>query len=166
MARYMPTNTAVSHLSPQLALNLRQLVTTEVHLTSPFFMSFFSNILGADDDSDASSVCSISTCPGDLGFRGGTQYRPKMPTFPDISVRAVSEQPRSGPGQEQTQKTSLKTSRGQNYVIRSRPAGVYGPYMLCGFIKRKQPCFQGKLCKFAHSEEERIAWEEDRKKGT
>ena len=129
-------------------------------------MYFFSNILGADDDSDASSVCSISTCPGDLGSRGGTQYRPKMPTFPDISVRPVSEQPRSGPVQEQTQKTSLKTSHGQNYVIRSRPAGVYGPYMLCAFIKRKQPCFQGKLCQFAHSEEERIAWEEDRKKGT
>ena len=90
-----------------------------------------------------------------------------MPTFPDVSVRAVSEQPaRSGPGQEQTHKTSLKTSHGQNYVIRSRPTGIYGPYKLCVFIKRKQPCFQGKRCKFAHSEEERITWEEDRKKGT
>ena len=78
-----------------------------------------------------------------------------MATFRDVSVRAVSEQPaRSGPGQEQTHKTSLRALHGQNYVIRSRPTGIYGRYKLCAFIKRKQPCFQGKLCKFAHSEEE------------
>ena len=91
-----------------------------------------------------------------------------MITFPYVSVRAVSERPaRSGPGQEQTHKTSLKTSHGQNCVIRSRPTGIYGPYKLCASIKQsKLVCLQGKLCNFAHSEEERIAWEEDRKKGT
>ena len=93
----------------------------------------------------------------------GAQFSPRITTFPDFSVRAVSEQPaRSGDGQEQTHKTSLKALHGQNYVIRSRPTGIYGPYKLCAFI----PCYQGKLCKFAHSEVERIAWEEDRKKGT
>ena len=66
-----------------------------------------------------------------------------MPTFPDVSVRAVSERPAgSGPGQEHTHKTSLKTSHGQNYVIRSRPTGIYGPYKLCAFIKRSNLVFK------------------------
>ena len=145
-------------------------LNSQASLTKPHVMFVFhivfSYVPGVDDDSDASSVCSISTCPGDLGFRASTQYSPKMPSFADMSISAVSEQPRSGAGQEQTHKTSLKTSHGQNYVVRSRPTEIYGRYKLCAFIERKQPCFQGKLCKFAHSEEERIAWEKDRKKGT
>lgn len=139
---------------------------THVHHANPSLLSCLLVTLGLDDDSDTSSVCSISTCPGDLDFRRNTLYRPKMPTFPDIDQGAVSDQPQSFSSvQNQSQKTQKKSSNKQNYGIRPRPSGIHSPYLLCPYRQRQQPCFQGKLCKFAHSEEERKAWEEERKKG-
>ena len=85
-----------------------------------------------------------------------------MPIFEDsdIDQGAVSDQPRSSSAQD----PSLgKQSSG----IRRRPPGVKCSYRLCNYYKRTgKICFQGKLCLFAHSEEERKAWEEGRKKGT
>jgi len=77
-----------------------------------------------------------------------------MPIFEDsdIDQGAVSDQPKSLAAQDR---------------IRRRPPGVHGAYLLCRYYKRtRKPCSQGKLCPFAHSEAERKAWEEDRRKGT
>ena len=85
-----------------------------------------------------------------------------MPIFEDsdIDQGAVSDQPRSSSAQDQS---LSKQSSG----IRRRPPGVKCSYRLCNYYKRTgKICYQGKLCLFAHSEEERKAWEEGRKKGT
>ena len=122
-------------------------------------------MLGLDDDSDASSVCSINTCPGDLGFTRNSSYRAKMPTYPDTDTGAVSDYPKSLSTQIQPSKKK-KSSYEQSYGIRPRPSNFHGTYRLCWYYQRKQPCVNGKRCPFAHSEDERMAWEEESKKGT
>ena len=49
--------------------------------------------------------------------------------------------------------------------IRKRPRLVFGAYRLCKYYHFQQPCFQGERCSYAHSEEERKAWEAERKRG-
>ena len=111
-------------------------------------------------DSDASSVCSINTSPGDLSGRTNPQHRPKMPTFSD-EKGIMSDVPKSSFNRNEQHKPHKPVDS-----IRRRPPGVFGPYQLCWQNKRKQGCDKGKTCLFAHSEKERKAWEEDRKKGT
>ncbi|XP_068672377.1 3'-5' exoribonuclease HELZ2-like isoform X2 [Montipora foliosa] len=111
------------------------------------------------NDSDASSVGSIQTCPGDVRDRENPQNRPKMPTFSDIERGAMSDYTKSSSRQTQAHKLQIAKS-----AIRPRPTGVLGTYQLCWQFKRRQTCSRGQKCTFAHSENERIAWEEDRKK--
>ncbi|XP_068761782.1 3'-5' exoribonuclease HELZ2-like isoform X3 [Montipora capricornis] len=111
------------------------------------------------NDSDASSVCSIQTCPGDVRDRENPQNRPKMPTFSDIERGAMSDYTKSSSRQTQAHKLQIAKS-----AIRPRPTGVLGTYQLCWQFKRRLTCSRGQKCTFAHSENERIAWEEDRKK--
>lgn len=125
------------------------------------FISCYWIIIGLNDDSDASSVCSISTCPGDLDYRKNSPYRPMMPTFEDSDQGVVSDQPSS----RQSIKAAEKSSNEQSCRIRRRPPGIPGPFRLCRYHDRPSLCWQGKLCPWAHSEAEREAWEEDRKKG-
>ena len=131
-------------------------------LTQLQILTFLSYSFRAElaDDSDASSVCSISTSPADLF--GGTepQYRPRMPTFSD-EKGIMSDVPKSSFNRNEQHKPHKPVDS-----IRRRPPGVFGPYQLCWQYKRKQGCDKGKTCLFAHSEKERRAWEEDRKKGT
>ncbi|KAJ7378376.1 hypothetical protein OS493_023631 [Desmophyllum pertusum] len=119
---------------------------------------------GLDDDSDTSSICSISTCPGDLDHRRNSPYHPMMPTFQDSDQGVVSDQPKSS--LRSTMKAAGTSSKNQSCAIRSRPPGIQGAYRLCVYHDRPQLCWQGKLCPYAHSEAERIAWKEERKKGT
>ena len=144
-----------------------------------------------DDDSDASSVCSTSTCPDDFGL---TKRPAKMPSFDQLQSPSSSEDsskreqkrpppqvqpPPLVPTYSQTSKpvASVKpfaatakkeagryTNR-QNYGIRARPPIMFGAYRLCKYYRVQEPCFQGERCSYAHSEEERLAWEEDRRKG-
>lgn len=86
-----------------------------------------------------------------------------MPTFQDSDQGVVSDQPKSS--SHQKKKAAEKSSNKQNWGIRRRPPGIQGPYRLCRYHDRPQLCWQGKLCVYAHSEAERVAWEEDRKKG-
>ena len=121
-----------------------------VSTSTVYLFLCLSFVLASGDDSDTSSVCSISTCPGDLDIRRDSLNQPRMPIFQDSDTDqgAVSDQPKRSSG------------------IRRRPPGVLGSYVLCRHYKRtRQPCLQGKLCPFAHSEAERKAWEEDRRKG-
>ena len=84
-----------------------------------------------------------------------------MPTFEDSDQGIVSDQPSS----HQSMKAAEKSSNKQSCHIRRRPPGISGPFRLCRYHDRPELCRQGKLCLYAHSEAERIAWEEDRKKG-
>lgn len=84
-----------------------------------------------------------------------------MPTFEDSDQGVVSDQPASRQSIKASEKSSSKPSGG----IRRRPPGIQGPFRLCRYHDCLQLCRQGKLCLYAHSEEERKAWEEDRKKG-
>ncbi|KAJ7378398.1 hypothetical protein OS493_023654 [Desmophyllum pertusum] len=147
-----------------------------------------------DDDSDTYSVCSNSTCPGDLDLTTSTMYPATMPSFgqPSSSPSCASEskrEPKRPPPKVQLPPlvpTSLQTSKPvacvkpfgesakksawrymdrQSCGIRDRPPVVFGTYRLCKYYRFKQPCFQGERCSYAHSEAELKAWEEDRKKG-
>ncbi|XP_015762501.1 PREDICTED: uncharacterized protein LOC107341573 [Acropora digitifera] len=108
-------------------------------------------------DSDASSVCSIYTSPGDLFHQTDPQFRPKMPTWDEKDF--MSDVPKSSFYRNEQHKQHKPVDS-----VRRRPPGVFGPYQLCWQNKRKQGCNKGKTCLFAHSEQERKAWEEDRKK--
>ncbi|KAK2571999.1 putative helicase with zinc finger domain, partial [Acropora cervicornis] len=108
-------------------------------------------------DSDASSVCSINTSPGDLFHQTDPQFRPKMPTWDEKNF--MSDVPKSSFNRNEQHKQHKPVDS-----VRRRPPGVFGPYQLCWQNKRKQGCNKGKTCLFAHSEKERKAWEEDRKK--
>ena len=110
-------------------------------------------------DSDASSVCSINTSPGDLFHQTDPQFRPKMPTWDEKDF--MSDVPKSSLNRNEQHKQHKPVDS-----VRRRPPGVFGPYQLCWQNKRKQGCNKGKTCLFAHSEKERKAWEEDRRKGT
>ncbi|XP_015780761.1 PREDICTED: uncharacterized protein LOC107358681 [Acropora digitifera] len=110
-------------------------------------------------DSDASSVCSIYTSPGDLFHQTDPQFRPKMPTWDEKDF--MSDAPKSSFNRNEQHKQHKPVDS-----VRQRPPGVFGPYQLCWQNKRKQGCNKGKTCLFAHSEKERKAWEEDRKKAS
>ncbi|XP_022780315.1 probable helicase with zinc finger domain isoform X1 [Stylophora pistillata] len=112
------------------------------------------------DDSDASSVCSINTCPGDLGSMA--QCRPQMPTFDESDQGFVSDVPKSSASQPSRAKG--KSPSKEISGIRPRPPGGYTAYRLCRYSDKPELCWQGKLCTYAHSEAERKAWEEDFKK--
>lgn len=86
-----------------------------------------------------------------------------MPTFQDSDQGVVSDQPKSS--LRSTMKAAGTSSKNQSCAIRSRPPGIQGAYRLCVYHDRPQLCWQGKLCPYAHSEAERIAWKEERKKG-
>ena len=88
-----------------------------------------------------------------------------MPTFSDIDQGFVSDQPKTLSRQSQPPKSQMKRLNKQKSEIRPRPCEVYGRYLVCRYIKLQKRCFKGKRCTFAHSEAEREAWEEDRKKG-
>lgn len=50
--------------------------------------------------------------------------------------------------------------------IRPRPLNVYSAYRLCPHYLLGRACpVGGNKCRFAHSEAERKAWEEEREKG-
>ena len=114
------------------------------------------------DDSDASSVCSISTCPGDLGYATKATCRPKMPTFEESDQGFVSDVPKSSTSP--SSKAKGKSPNKETSGIRPRPPGIYTAYRLCKYSDRPELCWQGKLCTYAHSEAERKAWEDDFKK--
>ena len=116
-------------------------------------LSYLRFMLGLDDDSDASSVCSISTCPDDLVRRRDTHHRPRMPIFSDTETGNVNYSTKSTSAQKSVKK------------FRPRPTGFQGKYRLCRYHTSKQRCFQGERCPYPHSEEERKAWEEERNKG-
>ena len=61
---------------------------------------------------------------------------------------------------------SKPASKSKSDGIRPRPKDVYGTFRLCRLYSIRKSCPAGDQCSFAHSEMERIAWEEDRKKGT
>ena len=147
--------------------------------------------LGFEDDSDTNSVCSISTCPGDLGV---SKLPAKMPSFnkprslssseegrrkqkrpppkvqppPLVPTASQTSKPVASvkPFGETAKKAAGRYTNRQSYGIRDRPPAIFGAYRLCKYYRLQQPCFQGERCSYAHSEEERKAWEEDRKKGT
>lgn len=90
-----------------------------------------------------------------------------MPSFEDgdLGQGTIRDQPKTSakgaPAQEPPKSSSTETSR-----IRRRPPGVKTRYRLCRYYQRTgKICFQGKLCEYAHSEEERLAWEKARKQG-
>ena len=118
------------------------------------------DVLITVDDSDASSVCSINTCPGDLGSMA--QCRPQMPTFDESDQGFVSDVPKSSASQPSRAKG--KSPSKEISGIRPRPPGGYTAYRLCRYSDKPELCWQGKLCTYAHSEAERKAWEEDFKK--
>ena len=62
-------------------------------------------------------------------------------------------------------KAAAKSNK-QSDGIRPRPKNVYGPFRLCPDYSVRKRCPAGDQCSFPHSEVERIAWEEDRNKGT
>ncbi|XP_068760491.1 3'-5' exoribonuclease HELZ2-like isoform X4 [Montipora capricornis] len=82
-----------------------------------------------------------------------------MPTFSDIERGSMSDYTKSSSRQTQAHKLPIAKS-----AIRPRPTWVLGSYQLCWQFKRRQTCSGGQKCTFAHGENERIAWEEDRKK--
>lgn len=155
--------------------------------------NFYLLLLGLDDDSDTNSVCSISTCPGDLNLSKSARHPPKMPSFkqprtPSSSEESKREQKRPPPNVqppplvptasqtskpvasvkpfgETAKKPAGRYTNRQSYGIRDRPPLTFGAYRLCKYYCLQQPCFQGVRCSYAHSEEERRAWEEDRRKG-
>ena len=63
-------------------------------------------------------------------------------------------------------KAAARSPDKQSDGIRPRPKNVYGAFRLCLQYSIRKSCPVGYLCSFPHSEVERIAWEEDRKKGT
>ena len=63
-------------------------------------------------------------------------------------------------------KAAAKSPDKQSDGIRPRPKNVYGAFRLCPHDIIRRSCPAGEQCSFPHSEVERIAWEEDRKKGT
>ena len=130
-----------------------------------------------EDNSDASSTCSISTCPGDLDLTKGATPS-KLPNVDDSwSVQVSRRRSRS----RQTQRkpfTSIptpqvhssgspgnKNKRKEQGVVRTLPSDVRGTYRLCIYHWNEKTCFQGEKCPFAHSEVERKAWEQQRKEG-
>ena len=148
---------------------------------------------GQDDDSDTNSICSTRTCPPDLDVTKNTMHPPKVPSLnqpriPSLSEESKREQERPlpkvqppplvptysqtskpvasvKPFTETAKKTAGRYTNKQSYGIRDRPPLSFGVYRLCKYYRLQQPCFQGERCSYAHSEEERKAWEEDRKKG-
>ena len=72
----------------------------------------------------------------------------------------MSDYTKSSSRQTQAHKLPIAKS-----AIRPRPTGALGSYQLCWQFERRQTCSRGQKCTFAHGENERIAWEEDRKKG-
>ena len=57
-------------------------------------------------------------------------------------------------------------SERQSDGIRPRPKNVHGAFRLCIHYSVRKRCPAGDQCSFPHSEVERIAWEEDRRKGS
>ena len=62
-------------------------------------------------------------------------------------------------------KAAAKSEK-QSDGIRPRPKNVYGAFRLCIHHSVRKCCPAGDQCSFPHSEVERIAWEEDRSKGS
>ena len=63
-------------------------------------------------------------------------------------------------------KAAAKSLGKQRDGIRPRPKNVYGAFRLCRHYIIRKSCPASDQCSFPHSEVERVAWEEDRKKGT
>lgn len=63
-------------------------------------------------------------------------------------------------------KATAKFANKRGDGIRPRPKNVYGAFRLCRHYIIRRSCPSGDQCCFAHSEAEKIAWEDDRKKGT
>lgn len=69
--------------------------------------------------------------------------------------------------EEKERSSQKQSSKKQSDGIRPRPLEVYGAYRLCTHYVLRGACPSGNSeCRFAHSQAERKAWEEERAKGT
>lgn len=142
-----------------------------------------------DDESDTDSVCSTRTCPDKLDYTMSTvKSTSKVPSIGQSTSKGKHQKQKPPPGVQQPPvgSTSPQTKKPvakvkpftegvrekagasasvRGYGIRKRPRLVFGAYRLCKYYRLQQPCFQGERCSYAHSEEERKAWEVERKRG-
>lgn len=87
-------------------------------------------------------------------------------TFDHLSALRMVKDEKSTKDKKCSQ-TLRKQSSKQSSGSRPRPLDVYGAYRVCSHHLLGRACPVGSnQCRFAHSEEERIAWEKEREKGT